>query len=65
MRARFTADVQGGVIEPGQNEYFSIKKGDIITGVKQTVEPNWLKGTLEGREGIVYVKDVEALEFLS
>ena len=34
-------------------EYLSIKSGDIITGVKQAVKPNWLKGTFEGKEDLV------------
>ena len=58
LRARFTG-AQCVVIEPGQNQYFSIKRGDIITGFKQTVRPAWLKGTLEGREGPVYVRDID------
>ena len=58
LRARFTG-AQCVVIEPGQNQYFSIKRGDIITGVKQTVRPAWLKGTLEGREGPVYERDID------
>ena len=57
MRARFT--VVSGPDRYGQ--YLSFKTGDIITGVKQTVKPNFLKGTLEGKEGLVYITDVEPL----
>ena len=54
MRARFTKlddDI----------EYLSFKAGDILTGVRQDVMPNWLRGTLEGKEGLVYITDVEPL----
>ena len=56
LRARFTVESK-----PGREEYLSFKTGDILTGVKQAVRPNFLRGTLEGREGLVYILDFEPL----
>ena len=56
LRARFTVESK-----PDREDYFSIKTEDILTGVKQAVRPNFLRGTLEGREGLVYILDFESL----
>ena len=56
MRARFTV-----VSKPEHIEYLFFKTGDILTGVRQAVKPNWLRGICEGREGLVYKIDVEPL----
>ena len=54
--ARFTI-----VSEAGSSEYLFFEAGDIITGVKQTLMPNWLKGNLEGKEGLVFITEVKPL----
>ena len=56
LRARFTVESK-----PDWEEYLSFSTGDILTGVKQAVRPNFLRGTLEGREGLVYILDFEPL----
>ena len=54
--ARFTI-----VSEAGSSEYLFFEAGDIITGVKQTLMLNWLKGNLEGKEGLVFITEVKPL----
>ena len=56
MKARFTI-----VNKPDAIEHLSFKTGDILTGVRQAVKPNWLRSTLEGKEILVYITDVESL----
>ena len=61
LRVTLTFDTRCVLREPGQSEAILMKKGDIITGVRQSVEPNWLIGTFDGRELCVHVSDVEPL----
>ena len=44
--------------------HLSFEPGDVITGVRPAAwltNPRWLEGTLNGRVGLVYTKDVEYL----
>ena len=44
--------------------HLSFEPGDVITGVRPAAwlfNPRWLEGTLNGRVGLVYTKDVECL----
>ena len=56
LRALFTVESK-----PDQEDYLSFKTGDILTGVEQAVRPNFLRGTLKGIEGLVYILDFESL----
>ena len=60
LRVMLTFDTRCVLREPGQSETI-LMKGYIITGVRQSVEPNWLIGTFDGREFCVHVSDVEPL----
>ena len=47
---------------PGQSGAILIQMGDIITGARRSLtEPNWLIGTLDGRDLCVHMADVEPL----
>ena len=60
LRATLTFDARC-VVRVKQSEAIRLKKRDIITGVRQTGKPNWLIGTLDGRDLCVHVTDVEPL----